>query len=57
MQTNKVYVVGDDNSPKTNQWQFMTACRETAEAEKTARGLTQIKEVDIRPRRGRRGRK
>lgn len=56
MAVNTVYVVGDDNAPKTNQWQAMMPCKETAEEYMRENGLTQIKAVDVRPRR-RRGRK
>lgn len=30
MMSTKVYLVGDDNSPKTNQWLAMTNCPDEA---------------------------
>ena len=52
MVPSKVYVVGTEESLKTNQWQAMTPCRETAEQYRDEHGLTTIKEVDVRrPRR------
>lgn len=51
--SSKVYVVGTEESLKTNQWQAMTPCRETAEQYMAEKGLTTIKEVNVRPRRNR----
>ena len=57
MQSNKVFLVGNDKSPELNQWMAMTPSRETAEEYMAEHGLTTIKEVDVRPRRPRRKRK
>ena len=51
MKTSKVYLVGTEESLKTNQWQAMTPSRETAEEYKNEKGLTTIKEVEVKPRR------
>ena len=58
--TTKVYVVGDANAPKTNQWEHMTNSRVEAdrlaeELGKVIEGITCIKEVTVPPsRRGKR---
>ncbi len=55
--TSKVWVVGDESSPKTNQWLAMTNNKD--EAEKlltTLEGASTLKEVDVRPPRNNRRR-
>jgi hypothetical protein len=50
--TKRVYLIGDANSPKTNQWLQMTNCKSTAEAAlaEAGEGAT-FKEVTVRPKR------
>lgn len=54
MKSNFVYLVGNDESPKTNQWMAMTPSKETAEEYMREKGLTTMKAVDTRPK-GKRG--
>jgi len=52
----KVYLVGDTNSPKTNQWLSMTDCPDLAEARKAELGPTATtKVIEVSPARHRRG--
>lgn len=49
--TTKVWVVGDANAPKTNQWLAMTNDYEAAKGLLgTLEGATEIKEVEVKPR-------
>ena len=51
----KVYLVGDKNSPKTNQWLSMTADKELAlQTQKDAGPEATFKEVTVRPSRTKR---
>jgi len=52
-----VYVVGTQESLKTNQWQAMTDCETTAELYAQQHGLDTIKEVEVRPQRQPRGKR
>ena len=53
----KVWLVGNDESPKNNQWLAMTPCEQTAREFMAEKGYTTIKSVVPRPRKNYKGRK
>ena len=56
--TNKVYLVGDENSPKTNQWLSMTNSLEEAERLMAEQGHTAtMREVAVPPSRSKGGKR